>query len=87
MGYTVENTTSNFGLQQLFDEPTQIFSNSSLCIDLIYITQPNLVMASGIHSSLHSNCHHHIVYAKIDLKIHYSLPYSREVWRYRDIKT
>ena len=27
--------------------------NSSPCIDLIFTSQPNLVMKSGVHSSLH----------------------------------
>ena len=32
--------------------------DSSSCIDLIFTSQPNLVMKSGVHSSLHPNCHH-----------------------------
>ena len=30
-------------------------------------------MESGVHSSLHPNCHHQIAYAKFNLKIHYLL--------------
>ena len=40
-------------------------------------------MESGVHSSLHSNCHHHITFAKFNLKIHYPPPYEREVWHYQ----
>ena len=40
-------------------------------------------MESGVHSSLHANCHHHITFAKFNLKIHYSPPYEREVWHYQ----
>ena len=39
-------------------------------------------MKSGIHSSLHSNCHHQIVFAKFNLSIFYPPPYERTVWYY-----
>ena len=39
-------------------------------------------MESGVHSSLHPNCHHQIAYAKFNLKIHYPPPYERETWHY-----
>ena len=39
-------------------------------------------MESGAHSSLHPNCHHQIVFAKINLKIYYPPPYEREIWHY-----
>ena len=37
-------------------------------------------MESGIHSSLHSNCQHQIVFAKYNLSIFYPPPYKRTVW-------
>ena len=37
------------------------------------------MMGVGFHPSLHANCHHQIVYAKLDLKIHY----PPEVWHFR----
>ena len=43
--------TSQFGLQQLIQEPTHILADSSSCIDLIFTSQPNLVMQAGVHSS------------------------------------
>ena len=55
--------TSNFGLQQLIQETTYLLSNSSSCIDL--------VKESRVHSSLHENCHHQLVYAKLNLKVGY----------------
>ena len=36
-------------------------------------------MESGFYSSLHSNCHHHITFAKFSLTIHDPRPYEREV--------
>ena len=58
-GSKIDGVTSQFGLEQIIKEPTHIIGNSSSCIDLIFTNQPNLVMESGVHSSLHSNCHHH----------------------------
>ena len=39
-------------------------------------------MESGVHSSVHPNCHHQITYARFNLKIHYPQPYEREIWHY-----
>ena len=64
-----------FGLQQLINEPIHLTANSSSCIDLIFRSQPNLVIEPGTHSSLHSNCHHQI-------KVCYPSPYEREIWHY-----
>ena len=41
-----------------------------------------MIMDSGIHSSLHSNCHHQIIYAKSNLKVFYPPPYERTVWHF-----
>ena len=82
-GFKIGGVTSQFGLQQIIKELTHFIGDSSSCIDLIFTTQPNLVMESGVHSSLHANCHHHITFAKFSLKIHYPPPYEREVWYYQ----
>ena len=63
-----------------------IIEDSSSCIDLIFISQPNLVMESGVHSSLHPNCHHQITHAKFSLKIFYPPPYEQEIWHYEKAK-
>ena len=82
-GSKIDGVTSQFGLHQIIKEPTHFIGDSSSCIDLIFTTQPNLVMESGVHSSLHANCHHHITFAKFNLKIQYPPPYEQEVWHYR----
>ena len=33
---------------------------------------------------LHPNCHHQIIYAKSNLKVHYPPPYERKVWYYKE---
>ena len=57
----VDAITSSYGLSQLI--------NSSSCIDLIFINQSDFIMDSGPHASFHPNCHHQILYAKLNLKI------------------
>ena len=79
-GSKIDGATSKFGLQQIIKAPTHFICESSSCIDLIFTTQPNLVMESGVYSLLHVNCHHHITFAKFNLKIHYPSPYERDVW-------
>ena len=61
--------------------------NSCSCIDLVFKSQPNLVEESGVHPSLHPNCHHQIVFAKFNLIISYPPLYSREIWHYREANT
>ena len=79
--------TSQFGLSQIIKEATHILESSSSCIDLIFTTQPNLVVESGVHPSLHPNCHHQIVFAKFNLQIYYPPPYPREIWHYKQANT
>ena len=83
-GSTIESITSQFGLHQLINEPTHLLQNSSSCIDLIFTSQPNIAVESGVHLSLHPNCHHQIIFAKFNLKIYYPPPYLREVWHYKE---
>ena len=42
---------------------------------MIFASQPNLILESGVHSSLHENCHQ-IIYAISSLKIYYPPPYE-----------
>ena len=84
-GSTTESITSQFGLHQLINEPTHLLQNSSSCIDLIFTSQPNIVVKSGVHPSLHPNCQ--IIFAEFNLKIYYPPPYLREVWHYKEANT
>ena len=43
-GLKIDAITSQFGLQQLINEPTHLTVNSSSCIALIFTSQPNLVI-------------------------------------------
>ena len=53
----------------------------------IFINQNNFIIDSGVHTSLHPNCHHEIVYAKLNLKIGYPSLYERLVWDYKKTNT
>ena len=55
---------------------------SSSCIYLIFSDQPNLIVDSGVHPSLHSNCYHWITYCKVNLNIKYLPPYQHLAWDY-----
>ena len=57
---------------------SHIQGNSVSCIDLIFSSQPNSVMSSGIHYSLHQICHHQTIFARLNLKVHYPPPYEPE---------
>ena len=74
-------------MKQVITEPTHILENSSGCIDLIFSNQPNLIMNSGVHPTLHSKCHHQIFYSKPNLKIEYRPPYTRKIWNYNGSET
>ena len=80
-GIAIENISS------VINEPTHILENSSSCIDLIFTSQPNLITESGVHPSLHPNCHHQVIYAKFSLKVYYPPQYEREVWHYKEADT
>ena len=47
----------------------------------------NLIIESGVHSSLHPKCHHEACYVKFNLEIKYPLPSIREVCHYKDATT
>ena len=83
-GFNIENITSFYGFCQLISSPTHILPTSSSCIDLIFTDQPSIILNSGVHSSLHPNCHHQIIFTKINLKIEFHSPYKRLVWDYKN---
>ena len=55
------------GLHQLMSNPTHISLNSLSCID-----QTNLAVNCGVQPSLHPNCHHQIIYCKLNLMSEYT---------------
>ena len=51
---------------------------------MIFTSQPNIAVESGVHPSLHPNSHRQIIYAKFNLKIYYPLPYLIKVGHYKE---
>ena len=82
-GLKLLSLTSANGVSQLINEPTHLQTSNSSCIDLIFTDQPNLSVNSGVHASLHPNCHHQIVHSSFNLNISYPPPYQRLVWDYK----
>ena len=78
-GAQIDNMTSLYRMKQLISEPTHILHHSSSYVDLIFTNQPNIVMDSGVDSSLHPKCYHQIIYSKLNLKIEYRPPYIRKI--------
>ena len=54
----LKSFTCLYEMKQLISEPTHILQHSSSCIDVIFTDPPNIVMDSGIDSSLHFKCHY-----------------------------
>ena len=48
-GSKIDGVTSQFGLQQIIKERKHFISNSLSFIDLIFTTQSNLIMESGVN--------------------------------------
>ena len=70
-------------MQQLINEPTHILRASSSCIDLIFVSQPNVdEMESGVHLY-----HHQRIYVKLNLKIRYLPPYEWKIWHFKYANT
>ena len=84
-GLKLLSLTSANGASQLINEPTHLQTSNSFCIDLIFTDQPNLSVNSGVHASLHPNCHHQIDHSSFNLNISYPLPYQRLVWDYKKV--
>ena len=75
--------TSSNGFPQLINEPTHIQTSSSSCIDLIFTNQSNLSVNSGVHASLHPNCHHQIIHSSFNLNISFLPPPLLLTWDYK----
>ena len=81
-GKLFEPLTSDLGLHQLISEATHLMGDSRSCIDLIFTDLPNLIIESGVHPSLHEQCHHQIIYGKLSVLNIALPPYTRKIWYY-----
>ena len=81
-GIRLEKLFLQYALSQVINKPTHFSHNSNSYIDLLFTSQNNLITDSGVHPSLHSTCHHQIIYGKLNFKAFYFPPYERHVWHY-----
>ena len=65
----IDSLTTKHVFKQLISDPTHILPQSSSCIDLIFSDQPNYVIGYGTHPSLHPNCHHQIIFCKLNVSL------------------
>ena len=84
IGKEFDTITSTAGYSQIIDEPTHFTSNSSSCIDLIFTSNPSILVDSGIEKSVSSSCHHDIIYGKINFRIPLPPPHCRTVWDHKN---
>ena len=60
--------------------PTHRIGHSKSCIDFILTDQTNLFIDSGIHPSLHEQCHHQFINGKLSVRNPVPPPYIRKLW-------
>ena len=66
-GRSFEPFNAGLGFKQLISEPTHFMGEPRSCIDLVLMDQPNLFSHSGVHPSLHEQCHHQIIWGKLTI--------------------
>ena len=69
IGKEVDTITPTAGYSQIIDKPIHFTNNFSSCIDLIFTSNPSIIVDSGI-KSICSRCHH-IIYGKLTLESHF----------------
>ena len=84
VGTKLDELFSSLNLQQIINEPTHFFRDdcNPSCIDIILTDQPNLVMNSGVRSSLDPTVKHQITFCKLNFKIPPPPKYKRKIWHY-----
>ena len=84
-GETISNIIDFHGLHEIINQPTHFYPGKNpSCIDLIFCSQPNLISESGVLPSLLPQCHHDIIFAKIDLNVKLPPQYKRTMWDYKN---
>ena len=56
----IKLATSKYELYQIINESMHVLENILFCTDLIFTSDPNLVVDSSVHPPLHRNYHHQI---------------------------
>ena len=84
-GEVIADKTSLHGLHELINQPTHFYPGKRpSCIDLIFCSQPNLISVSGVLPSLLPQCHHDMIFAKINFNVKLPPSYKRHMWDYKN---
>ena len=83
IGKELDTITSTVGYSQIIDKPTHFTNNSSSCIDLIFTSNPSILVDSCIEKSLSNSCHQDFIYGKINFRVPLPPPYFRTIWDYK----
>ena len=83
-GVLIDELLTSLNLKQLISDPTHYFRDDCRpsCIDLIITDQPNLVLDSGVRSSLDPSVRHQIVFCKLNFNIPPPPSYKRRIWHF-----
>ena len=81
-GVKIESLAAMHVFHRVIAQPTHLLPQTSPCIDLIFTDQPNLIVDSGFHSSLHADFNHQITWFKLNLSRENPPPFERLVWDY-----
>ena len=68
-------------MQEVINEPISMLREPS-CIDQFFVSQSNLAMILGVHSTLRQKPHYQITWATFNRKINYPPPYEQEIWHF-----
>ena len=52
------------------------------CIELLFCTKQNTISNYGVDVSIFDNCHHNIIFGKVNIPVPLPPVYIREVWNY-----
>ena len=84
IGKELDTITSTAGYSQIIDKPTHFTNHSCSCIDLIFTSNPSILVDSVIEKSLSSSWHYDIIYGKINFRVSLPPPLFRTVWDYKN---
>ena len=70
---------AQYNLNQIIDRTTHVLPNSATCIDLIFTTETNFVIDSGVLPSVFPRCHHQLIFAKVSFTTIFSPVYRRRI--------
>ena len=70
----IDTLLSSARYKQIINKPTHIANDSSSCTDLTFCNNLNLISNYGVDLSLFRQCHHNIIFHKMNIQI--PLPWS-----------